>query len=167
MRDYPDDAELQRITLEQIQLKSRDNSRTPMQWSNTKYAGFSTAAPWQAENPSYKTINAASQVGVQGSVFEHWASILRLRKSHKDVFIYGDFEMVDEKNNDVFAYTRSFGKEKALVVANFRKEHINWEIPTGLDVGVGQLLTSNYETLNVKDGKVDLRPFESFAIFVK
>jgi glycosidase len=167
MRDHPNDTELQRITLEQIQLKSRDNARTPMQWSNTKYAGFSTVAPWQAENPSYKTINAASQVGVQGSVFEHWASILRLRKSHKDVFIYGDFEMVDEKNNDVFAYTRSFGKEKVLVVANFRKEDINWEIPNSLDVEVGQLLTSNYETLNVKDGKVDLRPFESFAIFVK
>ena len=124
MRDYPNDTDLHRITREQIRLKSRDNRRTPMQWSNTKYGGFSTAAPWQAENPSYTTINAASQLGVQGSVFEHWAAILRLRKSHQDVFIYGDFEIVDEGNNNVFAYTRSFGKKRVLVVTNFRKKDI-------------------------------------------
>lgn len=138
-----------------------------MQWDNTKYAGFSTTAPWQAENPSYHTINAASQVGVEGSVFEYWASLLRLRKIHKDVLIYGDFKLIDEGNNDVFAYTRSLEKEKVLVVANFRKEHIFWDAPSGLDLGVGQLLTSNYAGSNIKDGKASLRPFEAFAVSLK
>jgi glycosidase len=167
MRDHPNDTELQRITRQEIRLKSRDNARTPMQWDNTKHAGFSTATPWQSENPSYHTINAASQVGIQDSVFEYWASILRLRKSHKDVLIYGDFELIDEGNNDVFAYTRSFENEKVLVVANFRKEHISWDTPKGLELGNGQLLTSNYAGINVKDGMASLRSFEAFAVLIK
>lgn len=167
LRDHPDDKELQRITREEIQLKSRDNARTPMQWDTTKHAGFSNATPWQEENPSYATINAASQVGIENSVFEYWASILRLRKTHQDVLIYGDFGLVDEENNEVFAYSRSFGNEKVLVVSNFRKEAISWQVPSGLELEVGRLLTSNYDGINVKDGKVGLRPFEAFAAFVK
>lgn len=166
LRDHPDDQELHRITREEIQLKSRDNARTPMQWDTTKHGGFSSATPWQEVNPSYATINAASQVRVKGSVFEHWASILHLRKTHQDVFIYGDFVLVDGEHNDVFAYTRSFGKEKALVAVNFRKEAISWQVPSGMELKVERLLTSNYEGINVKDGKVELRPFEAFALFV-
>lgn len=138
-----------------------------MQWDTTNYGGFSSAEPWQEENPSYSTINAASQVGIKGSVFEHWASMLRLRKAHQDVLIYGDFGLVDEKNNDVFAYTRSFGNEKVLVVSNFRKEAVGWQLPGGLELEVGNVLTSNYDGINIKYGKVELRPFEAFAVFVK
>ena len=152
---------------DEIQLKSRDNARTPMQWDNTAHAGFSTATPWQAENPSYTTINAATQVGVEGSVFEYWASILRLRKSHKDILIYGDFELVDGENHDVFAYTRSFEEEKVLVVTNFRKESIDWEVPRSFELEAGKLLISNYDGIGIKDGKVHLKPFEAFAVFVK
>jgi len=118
---YPDDKELQRTTMHEIWLKSRDNSRTPMQWSNSKYAGFSSSEPWQKENESYVSINAESQVGIAGSCFEFWASLLRLRKSHKDIFIYGDFELVDVQHADVFAYIRSFEGQKAIVVSNFKK----------------------------------------------
>lgn len=167
LKHHPNDTELQRIMLDEIQLKSRDNARTPVQWDNTKYAGFSTAKPWQAENPSYTTINAATQVGIEGSVFEYWASILRLRKSYKDILIYGRFEMVDENNNDIFAYTRSFGKDKIVVVASFRKERINWEAPKNLRLEAGEFLISSYDGISVKGGKVQLRPFEAFAVLVK
>lgn len=138
-----------------------------MQWDATKHGGFSAATPWQTENPSYATINAASQVGVHGSVFEYWAAVLRLRKNHKDTFIYGNFEIVDEGNDDIFAYTRSFGEEKVLVVANFRKEEVGWEVPSEVDVQADQVLISNYDGLKVKGTKLDLRPFESFAVIVK
>jgi glycosidase len=177
---YPDDKEFQRITKEEIQKKSRDNARTPMQvrgttttrsnasltcmqWENAKYAGFSTAKPWQKENESYTEINAAAQVGVKDSVFEYWASILRLRKSHKDIFIYGSFEMVDAEHNDVFAYTRTFDDQKVLVVANFRKEKVTWELPKNLQLHIGGVLISNYGQPNLKDKVVELRPFEAFA----
>jgi glycosidase len=167
LKKYPNNTELQRITRDEIQLKSRDNARTPMQWDSSEHAGFSSVMPWQAENPSYKTINAAAQVGIEGSVFEYWASVLRLRKFHKDILIYGNFELVDEGNNDVFAYSRSFGDDKILVVANFRKGGIVWEAPRSLIFEAGKLLISNYDGIRAKDGTVQLRPFEAFAVFAK
>ncbi|POS86920.1 glycoside hydrolase [Erysiphe pulchra] len=166
MRDYPDDKELHRITMEEIQKKSRDNARTPMQWDKSKFAGFSTKTPWQRENESYLTINAASQVGVKDSVFEHWASLLRLRKKYVDLLIYGDFEMVDNENEDVFAYLRKFENQKVLIVANFRSQEISWKIPDGLDLQKDKILISNYE-ISLNGELLNLRPFEAFACFVK
>lgn len=167
LRDHPNDKELQRITRQEIRLKSRDNARTPMQWDNTKHAGFSTATPWQAENPSYKTINAKAQVGVEGSVFEYWASVLRLRKTHRDILIYGNFELLDEGNDDIFVYTRSFEREKVLVLANFRKDEVSWEAPSYMDLAVAKVLISNYDGINAGDQKIQLRPFEAFAVLLR
>ncbi|KAE8450570.1 hypothetical protein EG329_006301 [Mollisiaceae sp. DMI_Dod_QoI] len=167
MNRYPDDKELHRITMQEIQKKSRDNARTPMQWSKEKYAGFSTAKPWQKENESYVDINAESQVGIHGSVFEYWASILRLRKSHKDIFVYGTFEMIDMKHDDVFAYTRTFENEKVIVVANFRKESLLWSPPKGVNLRTDKILTSSYGGINLTDGDLALKPFEAFACYVE
>lgn len=167
MKRYPDDKELHRITKEEIQKKSRDNARTPMQWSKEQYAGFSTAKPWQKENESYVDINAESQVGVHGSVFEYWASILRLRKNHKDIFIYGTFEMLDMKHDDVLAYIRAFGKEKVIVVANFRKESLTWTLPKGIRLQTDKILTSSYGGISVMDGELSMKPFEAFACYVE
>jgi glycosidase len=137
-----------------------------MQWSDSKYAGFSTAQPWQKENESYTEINAESQVGVKDSVFEYWASILRLRKSHKDVFIYGNFELLDVEHNDVFCYTRSFGSQKVIVVTNFRKTPVTWTLPKNITLKKEQVLISNLSGIHGKDGSVSLRPFEAFACVV-
>lgn len=166
MKRYPNDKEMHRITKQEIQKKSRDNARTPMQWSKEQYAGFSTSKPWQKENESYVDINAESQVGVHSSVFEYWASILQLRKAHKDIFIYGNFEIVDVKHDDVFAYTRAFGNEKVLVVANFREYSVTWLLPKGIKLLMEKLLTSSYGGINLMDGEVSLKPFEAFACFV-
>ncbi|KAN0104502.1 glycoside hydrolase family 13 protein [Hyaloscypha variabilis] len=160
---HPDDKDMQRALKQQITLKSRDNARTPMQWSNSKYAGFSTAKPWQKENESYTEINAETQVGVKDSVFEHWSSVLRLRKLHKDVFIYGDFELLDEKHEDVFTYARTFEKQKVIVVANFRKTPVNWSVPKDIRLQKKNILISNYSDTEIKDGSVSLRPFEAIV----
>ncbi|KAK9326847.1 glycoside hydrolase superfamily [Lipomyces starkeyi] len=162
LEKHPNDRELQRITKEEIQKKSRDNARTPMQWDNSKYAGFSTAEPWQRVNDTYPDCNAASQVDVKDSVFEYWASILRLRESYKDVFVYGDFRLLDAENNDVFAYTRNFENETVLVVANFKSTEVRWSLPN-ISLQQDQVLISNYGDVVVKDGAVSLHPFEAFA----
>jgi len=147
--------------------KNASSSRlTVIQWSNSKYAGFSTVQPWQKENESYTEINAESEVGVKDSVFEYWASILRLRKSHNDIFIYGNFELLDVEHNDVFAYTRSFGSQKAIVVTNFRKTPVAWTLPKDITLRMENILISNLSGINVKDGLVSLRPFEAFACIV-
>ena len=166
MEKHPHDKELQRITKQEITLKSRDNARTPMQWDNSKYAGFSTSKPWQKENESYLEINAESQEGVTGSVFEHWACLLRLRKTQKDIFIYGNFELLDAKHDDVFAYTRTFGEQKVIVVCNFRKTHLTWSLPSGVALQQDKVLISNYPNPSLENRSVSLRPFEAFACFV-
>ncbi|TVY58618.1 Alpha-glucosidase [Lachnellula cervina] len=163
---YPNDKERQRITHEEIQLKSRDNARTPMQWDTSKYAGFSTAEPWQRENESYHDINAESQVGVKGSVFQYWASILALRKAHKDIFIYGNFKLLDVDHEDVFAYTRTFEGKTVVVVTNFRKTPVKWSLPENITLQQAEVLVSNYDGVSVADGTASLRPFEAFAAFV-
>ncbi|KAI1001921.1 Alpha-glucosidase [Podosphaera aphanis] len=163
MRDHPDDKELHRITMEEIQKKSRDNARTPVQWDASPYAGFSSAVPWQRENESYTSINAAAQVGVQDSVFEYWAALLRLRKTHTDVFIYGDFDLVDAAHDDIFAYVRTFQPHRVLVVANFRPREIAWKLPSGLQLSTP--LIANYDA-NRAGEVLTLRPFEAFACFL-
>jgi len=163
MEKYPNDTELHRITKQEITLKSRDNARTPMQWDTSAHGGFSAAEPWQRENESYLTINAESQVGVKDSVFEYWASILRLRKSHKDIFIYGDFKMLDAANDDVFAYLRTFGEDKAIVVTSFKTESVEWTVPQGIELNKDGVLVSNYAGVDVSNGTITLRPFEAFA----
>ncbi len=167
--------------MEEITLKSRDNARTPMHvspalcpYSNpllttTKWdsmapnAGFCapSTTPWQTLNPSYSTINAASQTDQPSSVYSYWASLLSLRKSHKDLLIYGDFQMVEPEHPDVFAYTRSFGKEKVLVVANFRKTEVEWKAGA-FGMKKDNMLIKNYEEV----GMEVLKPFEAFACLI-
>lgn len=136
------------------------------QWSDEPHAGFSITTPWQRENESYTSINAAAQVGVSNSVFEYWAAILRLRKKHKDIFIYGSFQMLDMEHNDVFAYTRTFEKETVVVIANFREENVQWKLPQGMKLVKEGVLVSSYGGVMEMEGVLSLRPFEAFATFV-
>lgn len=136
-----------------------------IKWDTTAYAGFSTSTPWQRENESYVSINANAQVGIKGSVFEYWASILRLRKTHTDVLVYGDFALIDVENDHIFAYLRTFQDQKVLVVANFRPREVKWRVPDGFDLQEEKVLVANYE-VNFRGDTLSLRPFESFAIFV-
>jgi hypothetical protein len=91
-----------------------------------------------------------------------------LRKTYKDVFIYGNFELLDADHNDVFAYTRTFGNQKVIVVANFRKEPVTWSLPKNIKLQKGKekILISNYSDIDVEDGLVSLRPFEAYVCFV-
>lgn len=140
-----------------------------MKWNTSAHAGFSAGTPWQRENESYLTINAESQVGVKGSVFEYWASILRLRKSYIDIFVYGSFKLVNDGSQEVFAYLRSFENETVIVVCNFKKEAIKWSLPEGFSLRDVEVLVGNYEEGKVKvvEGQIELRPFEAFAAFLK
>jgi glycosidase len=168
MKQSPNDTKLHSITKQEITLKSRDNARTPMQWDSSPHGGFTSAtcSPWQRANESFSTINAASQIDTSDSVFKYWASILKLRKEHKDVFIYGDFKMLDAGNEDVFAYLRTWEAEQVIVVCNFRKEPTLWKISDGILLKQERLLTSNIGKVMVEDGVIQLRPFEAFSCYV-
>jgi glycosidase len=90
-----------------------------VQWTSGPNAGFTEDAavkPWMSVNPNYKEINAESQVSDPTSVFNYWRSVLNLRKKYLDVFVYGDFVMVDKASEQVWAYTRQFEDQQTLVL---------------------------------------------------
>jgi glycosidase len=135
-----------------------------MQWSTDKHAGFTSGQPWFRVNDTYTECNAAAQVGVSGSPFEHWSAILRLRKELADVFVYGDFEMVDAEHDDVFAYTRSYNGESVLVVCNFRDRPTEWKLPLSSHGARREhLMISTHGDIILDADAVSLRPFEAFA----
>jgi oligo-1,6-glucosidase len=120
---------------------SRDNARTPMQWDGSANGGFTSAAkPWLAENPNYKEINAAEEVSNPESVYNYTRKVIALRHAHQ-AFVYGDYKDLAPGDKAVFAYTRTLGAERFLVVLNFSETPITYSLPGGLKVGA--LLLSN------------------------
>ena len=171
MRDHPDDKDLQARTLKQYRLTARDNARTPVQWSAAPNAGFTDegVTPWMDIHPDYNEWNAESVVKDPNSSYHYWAKILKLRKDHKDIFVYGGFKMVDMPNEEVVAYLRTSedGKGRALVVTSFSGKDIEWTIPeeeVKLFGANAQIAASNYGTPLLVRGKASLRPYEAFVL---
>lgn len=102
---------------------SRDNARTPVQWSDGPEAGFTAGTPWIEVNPNAASINAAAQVGVEGSVFEHYRALIALRHA-SEVIALGDFERLDAGDPAIFAYRRGLGEESVLVIVNLSSESL-------------------------------------------
>ena len=137
-----------------LAIHSRDNARTPMQWDDSKNAGFSDAEPWIAVNPNYSEINAKAALADPSSVFYHYQKLIQMRHD-LPVMTEGKFALVNgnESDDQVFAYTRDDGETTLLVVTNFTKETITREYAAGQ----GKLLLSNYED----DMGETLRPYEA------
>ncbi|EDL55620.1 Glycosidase [Vibrio mediterranei AK1] len=106
---------------------SRDNARTPMQWSNEANAGFSTAEPWIEVNPNYTAVNAELDRASNESIYEYYKALIGLRREFEAV-IYGDFIPLLEEHDKVFAYLRQHGEQTLLVVANFSDESVDVDL---------------------------------------
>lgn len=150
-----------------IQIHSRDNGRTPMQWDDTKYAGFAAEdsdAPWIAVNGNHDKINAADQVKDGDSVFRYYKSLIALRKDSEasDVIAYGDVEPIGQRDPSVFAYRRSYEGHELIVAANFYGKEYEWKGAPGLD-GFKQIL-GNYADdaeADKETKRIRLRPYEA------
>ena len=140
----------------------RDNARTPMQWSNSPYGGFSTALPWIEVNPNYTTINAESSVTNERSVWNHYRQLIALRKNHA-VIVYGTYQSWLDQHPDVMVYSRILDEERLVVIANFSGRDVELTIPNELKT-TGRCLVSNYNPVEQLDDVVTLRPYEAFAI---
>lgn len=112
-----------KIVLRDIRRKSRDNARTPMQWNSDIYAGFSKVQPVHKEVQNYKKINVATQENDPTSILIAYRNLIQLRRFSdlSDVLVYGDFKLIQAKHKDVMAYERSLNGKRLVVVANFRK----------------------------------------------
>ncbi|WP_066296485.1 glycoside hydrolase family 13 protein [Bacillus sp. FJAT-29937] len=125
-----------------IWASSRDNSRTPMQWSAEEYAGFSTAPPWIKANPNYKELNVEAQLRNEGSVLSFYRKMIHLKKQH-EVFSYGQYDLILEENKQVFAYTRAFKDKKVVVLTNLSDQHAEFQL-NEWGLSSDQLLLNNY-----------------------
>ena len=144
-----------------LNAKSRDNARTPMQWSSHKNGGFTDGNPWIAVNPNYRDINVENELSDEDSILHFYKKLIELRKNEK-ALVYGDFIPVLEDNKEVFAYYRVYGKEKYLVVCNFfgRDRIIEVEHMQNKDAKVTVLL-SNYKDSGNNLTRCMLRPYEA------
>ena len=137
----------------------RDNSRTPMQWDGTPQAGFTTGSnPWEPVNPNYKTINAAAELKDPASIYNYTRQAIALHHSSK-AFTYGDYTDLDPSNEQIYAYTRTLGAEKFLVVLNYSKTPATWSLPAGMQPG--KLVLCNLTTTPGDAAALTLAPYEA------
>lgn len=147
-----------------IQIHSRDNGRTPMQWNGEVNGGFTTGTPWIGVNGNSSRINAESQVGDADSIFQYYKKLVAMRKEY-DVIAYGDITPLDEKHPSVVAYERSYEDEKMVVVCNFYKSEADWN--SGVDFSGYQVIAGNYTSQQVENGVIHLKPYESVVLYRK
>lgn len=145
-----------------IQIHSRDNGRTPMQWDDTKYAGFSSedsAEPWIAVNGNHARINASDQLKDEDSIFHYYQKLIAMRKE-LDVIAYGEIEPLAVKDPCIFAYRRIYNGHVLIVAANFYGRDCTWR--SAPDLTGYEHVIGNYKVpANAGDGIIDFRPYET------
>ena len=140
-----------------IHARSRDNARTPMQWTAGENAGFSTGKPWMPVNPNCDEINVEAALADEDSVFHHYRKLIGLRKTY-DVFRCGSFTLLDPEDEKIFAYTRDTETEHMLVVCNFTAETLAFDAPENFRGA--KMLLSNYA-----EEADRLRPYEAAILY--
>jgi len=161
-KELQQDGEDTKKYLEGWKTSARDNSRTPFQWSNEQNAGFSSGEPWIKVNTNFTSVNEALQETDQNSILNYFRKLIQLRKNNP-VLIYGDYKLLDEEHQQVYAYTRSLNNENFLVLLNFSKENATFNLPQAIDAEA--VLINNYDGFNTDQQKANLKPYQ--AVIVK
>ena len=143
-----------------IQAKSRDNSRTPMQWDASENAGFSTGTSWLKVGKSYKDINVEKEM--DDPIFTFYKELIHLRKEMR-IISEGSYLPAMEDSQEVYAFERHLDGQKLLVLNHFYGSEVEVAIPE--DYQTGRVLLSNYEKVELSE-KVILKPYQTLAILV-
>ncbi|WP_080846883.1 alpha,alpha-phosphotrehalase [Cytobacillus gottheilii] len=154
--------------IEILKSKSRDNSRTPVQWNSQPHAGFTSATPWINVAGNYENINAENALKDEDSVFYHYKKLISLRKQY-DIITTGDYQLLAENDERIFAYIRNGENEKLLVVNNFYADSASFKLPdeVNIDGYKAEILISNYEHSPEPSAEIQLRPYESIVYYLK
>lgn len=146
-------------------IRSRDNARTPMQWDDSEYAGFSTHRPWFNINPNYKDVNVSSQINDDSSILSYYKKINYLRRfsEYKDVIVYGKYQLIDENNEYVYSYIREYENKKLLVITNF----FNEKVKVSYNYQIKNNVMSNYDHVYTDLIKLILRPYEAIVFEIE
>ena len=158
-----------------VNKRSRDNSRTPMQWDNSKNAGFSkdeNSKSWIKLTGSQATTNVADQINDKDSIFSHYKKMIDLRQNGKysDCLTFGDFISVPLENEKIIAYVRKYGNQKVLCISNFSelKQEVKLsEIAKALgekEIKIGEILINNFDGFENNGEKVVFEGFQSLLV---
>ena len=145
-----------------LKVHSRDNSRTPMQWSEESQGGFTEGMPWIQVNPNYKEINAKRELEDKDSIFAYYQKLIALRKEY-DVIAYGDFEALAMEHPEIFAYKRTWEGKELLAIHNFYGKETKWD--AGVDLEGYTCLLSNYKEHKIEGENISLKPYESVILY--
>lgn len=148
-----------------LKQKSRDNSRTPVQWNNKDYSGFTAGTPWINVAANYPSINVEKALSDPNSIFYHYQKLIQLRKKY-EIITTGDFQILLEEHPKIFAYLRNGKNEKLLIINNFYGETTRLELPEFANVQAVVLL-SNYQDSPENFTNCTLRPYESIVYLLK
>lgn len=147
--------------MDAIHKKSRDNARTPMQWNNSKNAGFTEGNPWISVNPNYPEINVEHSLQDPDSIFHYYKKLIDLRHKHK-IIVYGGYDLLLENHPAIFAYTRTLGNERLLIVNNFYAVEAEFLLPENLPYKAAELFIANYPVDESEPiSRIMLKPYES------
>ncbi len=150
-----------------IWKNGRDNSRTPMQWTSEEKAGFTNGSPWLKVNPNFKEINVEQSLEDSQSIYHFYKELIKLRKEN-EALIYGTYELILEGHNQIYAYTRTLGNEKFIILSNLFAKSTDCELPLKFNNCSVELLLSNMnEPLNDSETKFELKPYEARVYRVK
>jgi oligo-1,6-glucosidase len=154
--------------MESIYVKGRDNARTPIQWDDSKHAGFTSGEPWLKVNPNYKEINAEQAIADPNSVFHFYRELIQLRKKNP-IMVYGSYDLILPDHEQIYAYIRKYEDQTMLVMLNFSKEQPIFELPSDVAFSEKQLFIHNYDISNEEESinKIELRPYEARVYLLK
>jgi oligo-1,6-glucosidase len=149
--------------MQSIYIKGRDNARTPMQWDDSENAGFTTGTPWIGMNPRYTEINAKQALEDSNSIFYYYQKLIALRKE-LDIITEGDFRLLHCDHPAVFAYERTAGDEKLIILCNFSRDVQTIEDAALLEeTKSAAALITNY--LEAAKEEVTLKPYEAIVYY--
>lgn len=143
---------------------SRDNGRTPMQWSAGEQAGFTTGKPWLAVNPNYTRINVESQENAPDSVLNFYRKLTALRKDsrYQEALVYGTFVPYLEEEKNLIGYLRKTEAQTLLVLANFQKEGRMVKLPGE----TAKVLLNNLDSVKIENGIISMKPYQFVVLEV-
>lgn len=151
-----------------VWTRGRDNSRTPMQWDATNMGGFTTAdKTWLGVNPNYAEINVEKQLKDPESILNFYKELIQLRKEN-EVFVYGKYDLYLANHPKLFVYTRTYRKQKAVVICNFNEKPTRFKVPTDVSYSSSELVIHNYDVAEKKLLRnFTLKPYEARVYLLK
>lgn len=149
------------LVYETLRQRSRDNSRTPMQWNGAAGGGFTDGTPWIGLIRNYDTVNVEESLEDPDSIFYYYQRLIRLRKDY-EVIRRGDYTPVETGADHVFAYQRHHGESTLTVYCNFSGGER--KVPQASEAEGGSRLIGNYAEIAAENGMIRLRPFEAVMI---